>query len=86
MFNLFINTGCDFISYFKSFGKATILNNFFQYATFICGTNMEDSLEQTQSSDRETKCSNAQISVTFTHHYQNQKIVAGQFVRKVDMP
>lgn len=54
VFNLFINTGCDFISYFKSFGKATILNNFFQYATFICGTNMEGSLEQTQLSDRET--------------------------------
>ena len=51
--SLFISTGCDFISYFKSFGKATILNNFFQYATFICGTNMEGSLEETHQHDRE---------------------------------
>ena len=32
---LFICTGCDFLSFFKSLGKATILNNFYQYAEFI---------------------------------------------------
>ena len=34
---LFICTGCDFIQYFKTVGKATFLNNFFQNAEFICG-------------------------------------------------
>ena len=33
-------TGCDFVSYFKSLDKATILNIFFQHAEFICGPNM----------------------------------------------
>ena len=35
---VFICTGCDYISYFKSVGKLTILNNFFHYAEFICGS------------------------------------------------
>ena len=51
--SLFISTRCGYISYFKSFGKATILNNFFQYNNFICGINMEGSLEQTHQHDRE---------------------------------
>ena len=32
---LFISTGCDFISYFSGFGKASVLNIFYQYAQFI---------------------------------------------------
>ena len=32
---LFISTGCDFISFFKTLGKVTILNNFFQNSNFI---------------------------------------------------
>ena len=44
---LFISTGCDYISYFKSLGKVTILNIFFQYSKFISGGNMPGSLHQT---------------------------------------
>ena len=29
---LFICTGCDYVSYLKYIGKASVLNNFFQYA------------------------------------------------------
>lgn len=35
MQTLFICTGCDFISFFKSLGKTTLLNNFYHYANFI---------------------------------------------------
>ena len=44
---LFICTGCDFVSYFKSFSKATILNNFLQHASFISGRTTTGSLHQT---------------------------------------
>ena len=50
---LFIATGCDFVSYFKSFGKATILNTFLQYAGFISGSNIMGSLHQTDATNRE---------------------------------
>jgi len=43
---LFISTGCDFVSYLKSLGKATILNTF-QHAEFICGVNMPGCLHHT---------------------------------------
>lgn len=51
--SLFISTGCDFISYFKLYGKATILNCFFQYASFICGNTMTGSLEQTMQCNKD---------------------------------
>ena len=41
------------MSYFKSIGKATILNNFFQHATFICGSNMPGFLHNTLPSNKE---------------------------------
>ena len=46
MQTLFICTGCDFVSFFKSLGKATLLNNFYQYANFI------GSLHKTQPENR----------------------------------
>ena len=32
---LFVSTGCDFVSFFKTLGKVTLLNNYYQYANFI---------------------------------------------------
>jgi len=52
MQTLFICTGCDYISYFKLLGKATVLNNFFQCSNFLSGDNMPGSLHQSQ---QETK-------------------------------
>ena len=45
--SLFISTGSDYISYLKFIGKATVLNNFFQFASFICGHNVLGCLHQT---------------------------------------
>ena len=45
--SLFISTWCDYISYLKFIGKATVLYNFFQFASFICGQNMLGCLHQT---------------------------------------
>ena len=33
---LYISTGCDFISFFNGFGKASFLNTLFEYCGFIC--------------------------------------------------
>ena len=54
MQTLFISTGCDFVSYFKSLGKATILNIFFQHAEFICGANTPGCLHHTLPHNRES--------------------------------
>ena len=54
MQTLFITTGCDFVSYFKSLGKATVLNIFFQHAEFICGANMPGCLHHTLPHNRES--------------------------------
>ena len=37
MLQLYIVTGCDYVSYLSGFGKATFLNYFFQHADFITG-------------------------------------------------
>ena len=50
---LFICTGCDYISYFKFIGKATILNNFFQHASFICGDSSLGCLHSTSLGNTE---------------------------------
>ena len=54
MQTLFISTDCDFVSYFKSLGKATILNIFFQHAEFICGANTPGCLHHTLPHNRES--------------------------------
>ena len=53
MQTLFICTGCDYTSYFKFIGKATILNNFFQHASFISGHNMPGCLSYTLPSNKQ---------------------------------
>ena len=53
MQSLYISTGCDYISYFKTFGKATIINNFMQYANFISNSNAVGSLHNTNSTDKD---------------------------------
>ena len=37
MQTLYICTGCDFISFFNGFGKATFIATLFEYSRFICG-------------------------------------------------
>jgi len=43
----FIFSGCDYTSYFSGYGKATVLNTFFQHAEFITGTQMPRCLSET---------------------------------------
>ena len=54
MQTLFICTGCDYVSYFKSIGKSTFFNLFFQYAEFVCGVNMPGCLNETNPDNRES--------------------------------
>jgi len=54
MQTLFVSTGCDYISYFKTIGKATALNIFYQYSQFIIGSNMPGLLHQTDTITKET--------------------------------
>ena len=56
MQSLYISTGCDYTSFCKTFGKATIINHFMQYANFITGStcNAVGSLHQTNSNDKDT--------------------------------
>jgi len=53
MQSLYISTGCDYISYFRSFGKATIINVFMQHATFVNGMNSQGNLHETDFLSRE---------------------------------
>ena len=53
MQTIFISTGCDFVSYFKSIGKSTILNIFFQYSEFICGSSRPGCIHQTAPENKE---------------------------------
>ena len=50
MLQLYIVTGCDFISYFSGIGKATFLNIFFQHAEFISGRLHCGNLSETSQS------------------------------------
>lgn len=47
---LYIVTGCDYVSYTAKIGKATFLNIFFQHANFICDN---QDLSMTESNDTE---------------------------------
>jgi len=53
MRSLYISTGYDYISYIKTFGKATILTNFTQHANFINGTVNNGTLYQTDPDNKE---------------------------------
>ena len=55
MQTLFISTGCDYISYFKTLGKATILNIFFQHAKFISGRDMPGKLFDTSRTTKDSE-------------------------------
>jgi len=50
---LYISTGCDYISYFKTFGEVTIINNFMQCATFISSGNAVGSLLHTNPNNKD---------------------------------
>ena len=43
----FIGAGCDYISFFSGFGKASVLDNIFQYAKFITGGECPGTLANT---------------------------------------
>ena len=47
MLQLYIVTGCDFVSYFSGIGKATFLKCFYQHADFIAGAHQTGSLSHT---------------------------------------
>jgi hypothetical protein len=51
MLQLYIVTGCDYISFFSGIGKATFLNIFFQHAEFITGEQSNGHLGQTSLSN-----------------------------------
>ena len=54
MQQLYVCTGCDYLSYFSGIGKAMFLNCFMQYAQFITGKEAHGDLSQTQSTDIKT--------------------------------
>ena len=50
---LYISTGCDYVSFFKTFGKASIINNFMQHASFISCGNAVESLHYTNPTNND---------------------------------
>ena len=67
---IYISTGCDYISYFKTFGKATIINNVMQYATFICNSNIVGSLHNTNSADKDVGFLSF-VCLVWTYYFKN---------------
>jgi len=53
MQTLFICTECDYVSYFKTLGKAKVLYIFFQHAQFINGTDMSGLFHHTNPSTKD---------------------------------
>ena len=53
MQTLYIATGCDYISYFKTIGKKTFLDTYYQHASFINGSRMPGCLSQTYPGNKE---------------------------------
>ena len=51
MSQLYIVTGCDYISYTAGIGKATYLKHFFQHSEFISGCQITGCLSQTNKAD-----------------------------------
>ena len=51
---LFITSGCDYVSYFSGFGKASVLKCFFQHADFINGSQLSRCLSETDTQNRES--------------------------------
>ena len=51
MLQVYIVTGCDYISYVSGIGKVTFMNYFYQHANFINGSQSNGSLSQTQPSE-----------------------------------
>ena len=49
---IFIASGCDYTSYFSGFGKVAFLNIFYQHSNFICGTEYDGCLTQTQGNNK----------------------------------
>ena len=53
MQQLYIVTGCDYISFVAGIGKATFLHTFFQHANFITGTRGKSDLSMTDEDNIE---------------------------------
>ena len=51
MLQLYIVTGCDYISYLSGIGKATFINHFVQHAGFISGTGAIGCLSETNTNN-----------------------------------